>query len=49
MEEEFQYQGKFYQELEYWLSPRGIQHIHSLLYEEEKHKSIWVKKLAPEL
>ena len=40
MEGELQDQGKLYQDLEEWLSPRGIQSVHGFFSEEENIESI---------
>ena len=48
MEGEFQDQGKLYQELEEWLSPRGSQSVHGFFSEEEKQESIQTEDSAPE-
>ena len=47
MEGEFQYQGQLGQDLEEWLSPRGIQSVHGFFSEEEKEESIQMEDLAP--
>ena len=39
MKGKLQDQGQFDQDLEGWLSPRGIQLNHGLFYEEEKKES----------
>ena len=48
MEGEFQYQGHLDQYLEEWLSPRGIQSVYGLFYEEENQQSMQIKDSAPE-
>ena len=48
MEGEFQDQGQLDQDLEEWLSPRGIQSVHGFFSEEEKQDSIRTEDLAPE-
>ena len=48
MEGEFQYQGQLNQDLEEWLSPRGIQSVHGFFSEEDKQESIRMEDLAPE-
>ena len=48
MEDEFQDQGQLDQDLEEWLSPRGIQSVHVFFSEEEKQESIRIEYLAPE-
>ena len=48
MEDEFQYQGQLDQDLEEWLSPRGIQSVHGFFYEEEKQESIRIEDSALE-
>ena len=40
MEGEFQDQGQLHQDLEEWLSPRGIQSIHGLFSEEDNQDSV---------
>ena len=48
MEGEFQDQGQLDKYLEEWLSPRGIQSVHSFISEEDKQESIWMEYSAPE-
>ena len=48
MEGEFQDQGQLDQDLEEWLSPRGIQSIHGFFSEEEKQESMQTEDSAPE-
>ena len=48
MEGEFQDQGQLDQDLEEWLSPRGIQFVHGFFSEEEKQESIQTEDSAPE-
>ena len=48
MEGEFQDQRQLDQELEEWLSPRGIQSVHGFFSEEEKQQSIQTEDSAPE-
>ena len=47
MEGEFQDQGQLDQELEEWLSPRGIQSVRDFFSEEEKQQSIQTEDLDP--
>ena len=47
MEDEFQDQGQLDQDLEEWLSPRGIQSVHGFFSEEEKQESTRIEYLAP--
>ena len=48
MEGKFQDQGHFDQDLEEWLSPRGIQPDCGLFYEEEKQESKQIEYSDPE-
>ena len=48
MEGEFQNQEQLDQDLEDWLSPRGIQSVHGFFSEEEKQQSIQTEDSAPE-
>ena len=48
MEGEFQDKGQLDQDLEEWLSPRGIQSVHGFFSEEENKQSIRIEDLAPE-
>ena len=48
MEGEFQDQGQLDQDLEEWLSPRGIQSVHGFFSEEEKQESIRMEDSFPE-
>ena len=48
MEGEFQDQRQLDQELEEWLSPRGIQSVHGFFSEKEKQQSIQTEDSAPE-
>ena len=48
MKDEFQDQGQIDQDLEEWLSPRGIQSVHGFFSEEEKQESIRIEYSAPE-
>ena len=48
MEGEFQDQGQLDQDLEQWLSPRGIQYVHGFFSEENKQESIRMEDSDPE-
>ena len=48
MEGEFKYQGQLDQDLEEWLSPRGIQSVHGFFSENYKQESIRIEDSAPE-
>ena len=48
MEGEFQDQGQLDQDLEEWLSPRGIQSVHGFFSEDEKQESIRTEDSTPE-
>ena len=48
MEGEFQDQGQLDQDLEKWLSPRGIQSVHGFFSEEDNQESIRVEDSALE-
>ena len=48
MEDDIQYQGQLYQDLEDWLSPRGSQYVCGFFSEDKRKDSIWIEDSAPE-
>ena len=49
MEGEFQNQGQLDQDLDEWLSPSGSKSVHGDYSEDERHESIRMEDLAPEV